>query len=274
MRSIEQLREQYEVERELADRLRNASSKERTELYSQVYNEFFRRIPHHPQLTRPLDAAQTALKVEEKMALLSKLLHAETVFLEIGAGDCRLSLDIARRVRKVYALEVSEEITKSVAGPPNFELVLSDGVNVPVPRGSVTLAYSYQVMEHIHPEDAVEQLGNIFRALAPGGKYVCITPNRLAGPHDISKHFDRTARGFHLKEYTVTELRGQFRAAGFQRTSIYPGVGGHFVTVSDRLARGLEGALQLLPFRLAHTLANAPLLRNLVLAAVVAQKKP
>jgi hypothetical protein len=31
-------------------------------------------------------------------------------------------------------------------------------------------------MEHLHPEDAFEQLRNIIRALAPGGRYVCITP--------------------------------------------------------------------------------------------------
>ena len=41
------------------------------------------------------------------------------------------------------------------------------------------------------PEDAVEQLRHLHAALAPGGVYLCITPSRLTGPHDISYLFDR-----------------------------------------------------------------------------------
>ena len=78
-------------------------------------------------------------------------------------------------------------------------------------------------MEHLHPEDAFEQLRNIIRALAPGGRYVCITPNRLNGPHDVSSHLDREATGFHIKVYTVTELARLFRAAGFAKARVRPG---------------------------------------------------
>src|ERR1700678_1074111 len=169
MRTINQLREQFNVEKDLANRLRRAAPKERGPLYSQVYDELFRRIPHHPQLTRAFDPAEASIKRDEQLTLLNGLLRLETVFLEIGAGDCQLALAIAERVRKVYALDVSEEITKGAKGPSNFELVLSKGTDIPVPLNSVTVAYSYQVMEHIHPEDAIEQLKNIFAVLAPGG---------------------------------------------------------------------------------------------------------
>ena len=76
-----------------------------------------------------------------------------------------------------------------------------------MPAGSVDLAFSDQLMEHLHPDDAVEQLRNIHRALKPGGVYVCVTPNRLYGPSDISAFFDDEARGFHLKEYSLDEIR-------------------------------------------------------------------
>ena len=39
-------------------------------------------------------------------------------------------------------------------------------------------------------------LANLYRALKPGAVYVCITPNRLSGPHDISLYFDSVATGF------------------------------------------------------------------------------
>ena len=86
-----------------------------------------------------------------------------------------------------------------------------------IPAADVDVIYSNQLMEHLHPEDAAEQLDNIFRALRPGGTYVCITPNRVNGPHDVSKHFDRIASGFHLHEYTYRELARLLRAAGFTR---------------------------------------------------------
>ena len=67
----------------------------------------------------------------------------------------------------------------------------------------------------------MEQLRNLFAAIAPGGSYFCVTPSRLNGPHDVSKYFDTVARGFHLKEYTVTELEQLFRGVGFKRIQAY-----------------------------------------------------
>jgi len=46
---------------------------------------------------------------------------------------------------------------------------------VPVPASTVDLAYSNQVMEHLHVEDGLEQVRNIYNALVPGGAFVCVT---------------------------------------------------------------------------------------------------
>ena len=54
----------------------------------------------------------------------------------------------------VYAVEVSEEITGNLAFPRNVRLLLSDGTSIPVPDASVAVAYSNQLMEHLHPDDA------------------------------------------------------------------------------------------------------------------------
>jgi predicted SAM-dependent methyltransferase len=67
-------------------------------------------------------------------------------------------------------------------------------------------------MEHLHPDDAFEQLKQIYTALTPGGLYICTTPNRLTGPHDVSKYFDETAAGFralnHASDPTVFGVGG------------------------------------------------------------------
>jgi len=205
----------------LAQRLRNSTRQERQSLYGSLYDELFRSVPHHSQLTRKSSPEETARKVAYEFRHVQAFLHEDTTFLEVGPGDCALSFEVAKRVKIVYAVDVSEEITKSLSTPPNFKLILSDGTGIPVPRNSVDIAYSNQLMEHLHPDDAQDQLHNVYDVLVPGGMYVCITPNRTSGPHDISKHFDTVATGFHLKEYSVTELDQLFKDAGFSKVRLF-----------------------------------------------------
>ena len=256
-RTLEQLREHYEIEKELASHLRHASQQERTYLYASLYNELFRRVPNHPQLMRKtsLDGRRAALLRE--MRRLNQFLNSEITFLELGAGDCTLSLEVAQVVKRVYAVDVSEEITKGLNLPPNFQLVLSDGCDIPVPPGSVHLAYSNQLLEHLHPDDAIEQLQNVYRTLVPGGLYLCFTPNRLSGPHDISRYFDQVATGFHLKEYTIGELNKLFRAAGFTTVRIYLGLGEKLLSSPVAPFLLLEGLVNILPNSLSKLIAHS-----------------
>jgi SAM-dependent methyltransferase len=271
-RSIDQLREHYEVEKELAARLRRAGREERLELYSLLYDELFRRVPHHPQLTRKVSRHDTDAIVAEQYDFLARFLPGGAVFMEIGAGDCALSLEVAKRARHVYAIDVSAEVARVDEPPENFELIISDGCSIPVPPGSVDLAYSNQVMEHLHEDDAVEQLKNIYGALGPGGAYVLITPNRLSGPHDISKYFDSVASGFHLKEYTTTELGKLLRAAGF--SSVTPVVRSHgrCLQLPLGIVTACERLLTLLPHGLRRGLARRFPLRRLLGTPIVARK--
>jgi SAM-dependent methyltransferase len=221
-RTNEELLQHYQVEVELADRLRGAHKDERRKLYASVYDELFQRVPSHPQLRRKASAEDSAKRVSAQMKLLKPFLQSDTVFMEVGPGDCQLALAVAPLVRRVYAIDVSRCITGADHLPPNMDLVLSDGVSVPVQPKTISLAYSNQVLEHLHPEDALEQLRDIHAALAPGGVYLCITPNRLSGPHDISGYFSSVPKGLHLREYANYEVFRIFRKAGFSHVVPYP----------------------------------------------------
>lgn len=213
-----QLIEHYKAESMLARQLMGASRTARKKLYTTLYDELFLRVPYHPRLLRMRQAEAAPTKaVRKPPAFLEKLLNADSSFLEIGPGDYQLAFEVAKRVKKVYAVDISDEITKNCQLPHNFELILSDGSSVDVPPESITIAYSNQVMEHIHPEDAVVQLESIYRALAPGGIYICMTPHRFGGPADVSRFFHEDAHGFHFKEYTNGELLRLFKAAGFSQ---------------------------------------------------------
>jgi hypothetical protein len=125
-------------------------------------------------------------------------------------------------------------------------------------------------MEHLHPDDSVRQLRNVFRALKRGGTYLCITPNRLSGPHDVSREFDATATGLHLKEYTVTELDALFREVGFSKTRVSLGVGNIFLPVFPyKIAEKLLAAL---PARVRKMLTFNKVVRFLLGVKLVGTK--
>jgi SAM-dependent methyltransferase len=270
-RTPARLQAHYAIERELADRLRRAEKGERRHLYTALYDELFRRVPDHPQLTRKADAATIAASVGERVSMLRPFLRPASTYLEIGAGDCALAREVARSVRQVYAVDVSEEIAKGSELPENCALVISDGCSIPVESG-VDVAFSDQLMEHLHPDDALEQLRNIYHTLAPGGVYVCLTPSRLTGPHDISGYFDEVATGFHLKEYTAAELVRLFRRTGFSRCKILYGSRGRFLSLPVFTVTLVERALMLLPRRLARKIAHTLPVRLLLGIKLVATK--
>ncbi len=257
-RTLEQKREHYEIEKQLAERLRHSTREERRVLYATLYDELFARVPLHPQLQRKSSSeTATRRRISKQLGNVGPFLRADRTFLHVGPGDCALTLQAAKLAKKAYAVDVSSEITKGLEAPPNFALILSDGVSIPVPPGSIDVAYSDQLMEHLHPDDALDQLRNIYEALAPGGIYFCITPNRLNGPHDVSRYFDRVATGFHLKEYTVTELDRLFRETGFSRVRAYIRVGKLRMFVAPAPIEWCERLLSALPYGPRRRIASS-----------------
>ena len=271
-RTLEQLKEQYEIEKELAARLRNASKAERQYLYNALYDELYSRVSHHPRLTRRQDEKTTRKVIYGQMQLLGRYLKPDTVFMEIGPGDCSLSFEVAKQAKKVYAVDVSTEATGTLDFPPNCELVITDGCSIPVPENSVSVAYSHQLMEHLHPDDAFEQLRNIYRALCPGGVYICITPNGITGPHDISQYFDDVPTGFHLKEYTLSGLYDLFYATGFSKVNAFVALKQFYLKNPALIFKSCESFLEALPASSRKKVARTLPFRKLLKIRVVGTK--
>lgn len=254
-RSDKRIVAHYAIERELAARLRAAPANERASVYGEVYDELFRRVPDHPQLV--IDPAQRDREVSQKLRFVARFLDHDSCLMEIGAGDCAFSLRAAPMIRRGIVVDVSQVIVSAARGMSNLEVVISDGTSLPVEPGSVDVAYSDQLMEHLHPEDALLQLTNVVRAVRPGGVYICITPNRVSGPHDISRDFDKVATGFHLREYTGREIRTMFLTAGFTDVDFYAGGRGQYLGIPTALALSAEVAFERLPMALRHSKAAA-----------------
>src|SRR5687767_7608366 len=86
-RTPDRIRTHYLVEREIADRLRKAGSREeRRAIMSTMYQELFERVPDHPRLmVRPNAPAERERDVDWNFAQLKPYLRPGCTFLEIGA---------------------------------------------------------------------------------------------------------------------------------------------------------------------------------------------
>lgn len=243
-RSREELRRHYELERRLANELRLATREERLKLYPKLYDELYRQVPYLKTNPSTVDKRHLA----STLRLLKPFLGQDKVFLEIGAGNLAVSRQVAKYVKRVWSLDVSKEFSTALGPVPNnVELVISDGLSIPIPHESIDIAFSNQLMEHLHPDDAIEQLNNIYHALKKGGKYICNTPHRFSGPYDISMYFDREAKGFHLKEYTNQELVALFKKAGFRRVRSLTGSRGYVLNIPVTPLIWLENLIEKLP---------------------------
>jgi ubiquinone/menaquinone biosynthesis C-methylase UbiE len=259
----------YRLERALSDRLRQAPREARSRVYQEVYQELFAALPDHPQrLVRRDHSANIAARRRR----LSQKLQPHSVFLEIGCGDAALVFAVAPGVRTAYGLDVTDALIDFAAAPPNFAFVRTAGIEIPLPAESVDFAYSNQLIEHLHPEDAPDRLKEVWRVLKPGGRYMCITPSRITGPHDISCFFDFEATGLHLQEYDYGSLRALFCNAGFRQFSCLVSARGYEVGLPYGLARLLEQGLLALPPRLRASLTRPAAVRALMGLNILAVK--
>jgi SAM-dependent methyltransferase len=272
--TTEQVLRHYQIEKELASRLRDAAAEERVSLYGRVYDELYRRVPDHPMLQAKEEQSRVReLTVRRKLRLLRHYLTPATSFMEIGAGDCLMSIRVAPHVAKVIAVEVSAVVSTLDVLPANLEVkIISTPSEIPSAHDSIQLAFSDQLAEHLHPDDFIDQCRNVLKALAPGGRYVIVTPNRLNGPHDVSRGFDHTAAGMHLKEYSFTELRALLLNIGFRRVVPKVGFKGVYLSFPSWLVMGIEALLERLPAALSQSLANTLVLQVVLAIRLVATK--
>jgi len=266
-RTQERLRHHFEVERELAARLRQSTREQRTRLFGQLYNELFERVPDHPRLTRRDTPEDSRRKVASQLRLLEPFLTPDTTLLEFAPGDCRLAAAAAARVKQVIGVDISDQRAADEASPPNLELVVYDGYQLNVPERSVDVCFSYQFLEHLHPDDIDPHFAMARRVLRPGGVYVFDTPHRYSGPHDISACFGDSLQCFHFQEWTHREMRRVLRRHGFSRSWVFRFGRPQRSRLLNAAVDAVELLLSPLPQRLRRLLCRR-LLSSVGLAAV------
>lgn len=265
----------YTLEREIADELRNSTRAQRDAgLYQTAYDRLLGGLPDHPRkLQHGSDRAARALKYVERQAkMLAREVGPGDVFMELGGGDCRVTMGVAPHVAKAIVVDVSDALAPNDT-PANFQFVKSYGVKIPLESESVSFIYSNQLMEHLHPEDAAEQLGEVFRVLKPGGRYLCRTPSRVTGPHDVSMFFSDVAQGMHLKEYSYKELYAALKGAGFRKMRVWISPRAYRAfTLPQFAAEWIEAFFAAVPRRFHTKVCRSKVARALLGITMMAEK--
>ena len=253
--------EHYQLERALADQLRRANRQERPHLYIELYDQLFTTIKDHPQNLAKQDTALHEFALAARRKLLSCFFDKGLNFVEFGGGDGALSKSIAEHFAKLCMIEVSNVLTESECLAGNIEVCNMDCSDLSCLDNKFDVAFSDNLFEHLHPEDAMLHLQCVRKILNPGGVYIIRTPNSVGGPHDVSRNFDEVSTGFHLKEYDSRELREVCLKAGFKGAQLRLTVNKYEVRVPFWLAGLLENLLRMFKHDVRKKLTSLKVLR-------------
>ena len=145
------------------------------------------------------------------------MLMPPLVIADLGAGEGTVSQLLARRAKKVIAVDNSEKMVEfgsSLArahGVKNLEYRLGDLEELPVKKGEADVAFFSQSLHHAqHPPRA---LAEAFRIVKPGGRVIIL---------DLLKHHFEEARALYADVwlgFSEVELRRLLNDAGFKNVS-------------------------------------------------------
>jgi ubiquinone/menaquinone biosynthesis C-methylase UbiE len=259
-RTLLEIREAYLLERRLSDQLRTAAEHDRPLMYISAYNEFYEAMALR-QRTSSSDRKSRSIRL--RLRALKRFLLPETRFLEIASGDASFAFQAASHVQHIIATDVQDVNVDYSKAPSNFSFIKVEGVSIPLPDASVDFIFSDQFLEHLHPDDAKAHLRETLRLLVAGGRYLCITPSRVTGPHDITGYFDNVATGFHLKEYDWASLVKAFKDVGFSKVKLYASGGGYLAPLPFAVATAIDAGLLALPQKLRRKLRHYKVVRAL-----------
>lgn len=223
---IRQLKEKhYRLEAEYARQIMVSpkNSPERTRLYQEGYNLITQLIAEY----QPGGGETNYTDVVA--ALVAKRVSKGGAVFDLGCASGNLLCALALRGFRVAGMDVSDELVRQAreklsALSLSGQVVCADVMSYahPAPVDCVVMD---NVIEHFHPDSIDDILKKCHVMLKPGGYLLVLTPHRLSGPHDVSGEFlplGSVAQGFHLKEFSFTDLNDAMGRAGFGTVMGFP----------------------------------------------------
>lgn len=168
--------------------------------------------------------------------------------LDFGCGVGRLTRALAARADRVVGIDIADSMLAVArdlcADTGNVDLVLSDSPQLPLRDGTVDVAYSSLVLQHLPRVLALGYVGELLRVLAPTGTAIVqvatrpdrslkgwlfrLLPARLYGWAQVRLlHYPARMR---MQALPVTDLERAAAARGWRVAEVVPDTtyGGHW----------------------------------------------
>ncbi len=215
-----------ELEFEYAERLRSSTRDERKTLYEEAYSVVSE--VYMAKLASPDPEKRTAGTYRGLAEMLARVCRPDEKVLEVGCGRGYTCMVLAPYVKEIVGVDVSEPSLDEARrlmrqyNIDNAQILKMGGDELQdhFSSESFDTVISIDVYEHLHPEDGLQHLKDVYAVLKPKGKYIIVSPNQIDGPHDITKDIypdAKQAMGFHLNETTKCKLTGLMREIGFKK---------------------------------------------------------
>ena len=220
----------YQVEKEYARRILETpkGSDERRQVFRQAYSDVIGNIieKYNP------GGGETGYT--DMVVGMVRVLHAlqgnrTASVLDLGCGSGHLVVALTKANYDAYGIDVSEasiaEAKQDLASLGRSDRVKHADVLDYSPPAKFDIIVMDNVIEHLVPDETSDILAKCYEMLAPDGYLVVLTPHAFAGPHDISRYFvpfGSKAEGFHLKEFSFTEMDECLKVSGFDDVWAFP----------------------------------------------------
>lgn len=136
--------------------------------------------------------------------------------LEIGSGKGRMLLELQRQGLQIRGVENNPwMIAEGRRLHGELPITLVTGHELPFEDGAFDIVLSFDVFEHIPDSDA--HLGEVWRVLGPGGRYLLQTPNKWTNSvFETIRWKSLTAwKKDHCALHSYAQARRRFAAHGF-----------------------------------------------------------
>jgi SAM-dependent methyltransferase len=197
-------------------------SQERMRLFADGYDTISRIIDEYSP-----GAGETHY-TDVVLSIITQRVKPGSRILDVGCASGNLVAELVVNGYEARGIDVSADLIEVARSKlrrlGRGQVEQADILAYSAERGYDCLVMD-NVIEHIHPDSTTDVLDKCYSLLRPGGIIVILTPHRFSGPHDVSKYFlpiGAKADGFHLKEFSFTELSDYLKAAGFRQPLGFP----------------------------------------------------
>ena len=146
--------------------------------------------------------------------------------LDAGCGSGYGAAKLAARAREVLGIDVSQEAVdyaREHYPAPNLRFECADCLDIPAADGAFDLVVAFEIIEHL--SDWRGFLGEVRRVLAPDGRFIVSTPNRL---YYAEARAGLGPNPFHVHEFEYHEFRAELE-------SVFPDVAMYLENHTDAI---------------------------------------